>query len=243
MTGPRSVARTALTGTLEPRQQSTGPRHALAGYAVPDGTLLEVRLATADVEPTAQEPGWLPVHYQAGPEPPTGRAQGEAAWLVAVATTAGPRQARLELPPDALLRWPPQVPVIALGAAVYARLAQLARQLRQSFAALDRVYQDPRSGLPDLVRRLDRLDTTWVALAPVLEVWAAEQRRLSTQDLVLLEDLAQHLERTVATARGRLQAGVAENTRSVIAHESGRLLREAGWLRDLCGRVGRPGPR
>jgi hypothetical protein len=103
---------TALTGTLERQPHPASPRHALAGYGVPDATLIEVRLATAEVEPTGQDPQWLPVRYQAGPEPPTGRAQAEATWLVAVGTPTGPREARLALPPDALLRWPPQVTVI-----------------------------------------------------------------------------------------------------------------------------------
>ena len=61
--------------------------------------------------------------------------------------------------------------------------------------------------------------------------------------LVLLEGLAQDLEQAVAVLRQRVRGGVSDNARAVIQHESGQLLLEAGWLRDLCRRVSQPGPR
>ena len=137
---PGSVAHHALTGTLAVREDGPEPGHVLAGYPVPPGTLLEVRLAPTTSEPTGQEPDWLPVRYEA--PSPVGL---WATWLLAVETPFGPREVDLRLPPDAVLRWPPQAPVIDLGKADYARLAALADQLERSFAALDGVHEDPRS--------------------------------------------------------------------------------------------------
>jgi hypothetical protein len=134
--------------------------------------------------------------------------------------------------------------VIALGEADYARLAALADLLERSYAALDRVHEDPRSGISNLAWRLFRLESASSAgLAGVPRVWAEQPRRLSTQDLVLLEGLAQDLEQAVAVFRERVRGGVSDNARAVIQHESGQLLLEAGWLRDLCRRVSQPGPR
>ena len=74
-------------------------------------------------------------------------------------------------------------------------------------------------------------------------VWAEQRRRLSTQDLVLLEGLAQDLEQAVAMLRRLGRSGASDSARAVIQDESGQLLLEAGWLRDLCRRVSQPGPR
>jgi hypothetical protein len=84
----------------------------------------------------------------------------------------------LRLPPDAVLRWPPQAAVLALGEANDARLAALADQLERSFAALDRVHEDPRSGISNLARRLFRSESaSWAGLAGVPRVWAEQRRR------------------------------------------------------------------
>jgi len=137
-----------------------------------------------------------------------------------------------------VLRWPPQAAVIALGEADYARLATLADQLERSYAVLDRVHEDPRSGIPNLARRLFRSESaSWVGLAGVPRAWAEQRRRLSTQDLILLEGLAQDLEQAVAMVRRLGRSSASDSARAVIQDESGQLLLEAGWLRDLCRRV------
>ena len=121
-----------------------------------------------------------------------------------------------------MLRWPPDAQVIALDAADYARLAALADQLERSYEALDRVHADPRSGIPDLARRLFRVESAWVGLTGVLRVWAEHQRRLSTQDLVLLEESARDLEQTVTTLRQHVRGGVSETVGAVIQDQDQR---------------------
>jgi hypothetical protein len=134
--------------------------------------------------------------------------------------------------------------VIALGEADHARLAALADQLERSFATLARVHEDPRSGISELARRLFPSESTsWAGLAGVLRVWAEQRRRLSTQDLVLLEGLAQDLERAVVMLRQRGRSSASDSARAIIQDESGQLLLEAGWLRELCRRVSQSGPR
>jgi hypothetical protein len=239
MPEPSSVAEQALTGTLVLGKDAPEASHVLAGYSVRPGTLLEVHLASTATEPTGQEPDWLPVHYEAAS--PAGPA---ATWLLRIDTLDGPREVDLRLPFNAVLRWPPKVQVIDLAEGDYARLATLANQLERSYDALDRVHQDARSGIPDLTRRLFRLDSAaWAGEPRLLRLWAEQRRRLSTQDLVLLEWLARDLERAVAATRRPTQVVVSEGIRSVILRESGQLLLEAGWLRDLCRRVGEPRPR
>ena len=200
------------------------------------GILLEVRLAPSTSEPPAEEPDWLPVRYQA-PSP----VGPETAWLLTVQTPAGPHAVELRLPPDAVLRWPPHTPVIALDTADYARLAALADQLDSSYAALDRIHEDPQSGIPRLARRLFRVESAWAGATGVLRAWAHRHQRLSTQDLVLLEDLARDLEQTVTMLRQHVRSGVSDSARAVIQDHSGQLLLEAGWLRDLCRRPAQPG--
>ena len=220
----------ALTGTLADGDET----HVLAGYRVPADTHLEVRFAPTTNQSTGREPIWLMVRATVEPG---------ATWLLAVDTLAGPRDVDLRLPPDAVLRWPPDAQVIALDAADYARLAALADQLERSYEALDRVHADPRSGIPDLARRLFRVESAWVGLPGVLRVWAEHQRRLSTQDLVLLEESARDLEQTVTTLRQHVRGGVSETVRAVIQDQSGQLLLESGWLRDLCRRLSQRDPQ
>ncbi len=100
----------------------------------------------------------------------------------------------------------------------------------------------PAQRHPDLARRLFRSESTsWAGLAGVPRVWAEQRRRLSTQDLVLLEGLARDLERAVAMLRRRGRSGASDSARAVTQDESGQLLLESGWLRDLCRRVSQPG--
>jgi hypothetical protein len=133
--------------------------------------------------------------------------------------------------------------VIALDPADYARLAALADQLDRSYAALDRVHEDPHSGIPTLARRLFRVESAWAGATGVLHAWADQHQRLSTQDLVLLEELARDMEQTVSMLRQHVRSGVTDSARAVIQDHSGQLLLEAGWLRDLCRRPVRPDPR
>jgi hypothetical protein len=72
-------------------------------------------------------------------------------------------------------------------------------------------------------------------------VRAEQRQRLSTQDLVLLERLAQDLEQAVTMLRRLGRSGASDTARGVIQDASGQLLLEAGWLRDLCQRVSQPG--
>ena len=76
---------------------------------------------------------------------------------------------------------------MALDTAAYARLAALAEQLDYSYGALDRIHEDPQSGIPRLARRLFRVESAWAGATGVLRAWAHRRQRLSTQDLVLLE--------------------------------------------------------
>jgi hypothetical protein len=129
---------------------------------------------------------------------------------------------------------------MALDTAAYARLAALAEQLDYSYGALDRIHEDQQSGIPQLARRLFRVESAWAGATGVLRASAHRNQRLSTEDLVLLEDLARDLEETVTMLRQHVRSGVSDSARTVIQDHSGQLLLEAGWLRDLCRRPAQP---
>jgi hypothetical protein len=74
-------------------------------------------------------------------------------------------------------------------------------------------------------------------------VWVGQRRRLSTQDLVLLEESARDLEQTVTMLRQHVRGDVSETVRAVIQDHSGQLLLESGWLRDLCRRLSQRDPQ
>jgi hypothetical protein len=59
----------------------------------------------------------------------------------------------------------------------------------------------PQSGIPQLARRLFRVECARAGAIGVLRASAHRHQRLSTQDLVLLEDLARDLDQTLTVLR------------------------------------------
>ena len=242
---PATQTRPILTGMIEALFDGPRPGHYLAGWFIPSGSILEVRLAQPPQlsGPYGEQhgPEWLPVRYEARFEDLPRGAVIDARWHLLLETRNGHEEVDIVLPGSAILRWPATARIVVLSPAEYERLGSMAAQVEQSYEAIARAYDEPGSRVPDLIRRLFRMDIGNIAETRLAGRLAEQATPLSRDDIASLDRLADNLEQAVADFRRVPPEPYSESVRSTLRRESGQLLLEAGWLHDLCERVGRGG--